>query len=217
MNIFISGQKYFGEQILRLCINKGFKVIGVCCPVGDNYIGKLATTFEIPIIPAGLLNGDNFPDGVDLGITAHSFDYVGKRTRYKPKYGWIGYHPSLLPRHRGRSSIEWVIRMHEPITGGTVFWLNSGIDRGDIAYQDWCFVDPKLFNMRPKEAASILWKSELQKIGLNLISTAICDIKNGKIIKKKQDDKYSTWEPATDVNDIYRPDSLMLEYNNKTV
>lgn len=216
MNIFISGQKYFGEQILRLCINKGFKVIGVCCPVGDNYIGKLATTFEIPIIPAGLLNGDNFPDGVDLGITAHSFDYVGKRTRYKPKYGWIGYHPSLLPRHRGRSSIEWVIRMHEPITGGTVFWLNSGIDRGDIAYQDWCFVDPKLFNMKPKEAASILWKSELQKIGLNLISAAICDIKNGKIIKKKQDDKYSTWEPATDVNDIYRPDSLMLEYN-KTV
>jgi methionyl-tRNA formyltransferase len=217
MNIFISGQKYFGEQILRLCINKGFKVVGVCCPVGDNYIGKLATTFEIPIIPAGLLNGDNFPDGVDLGITAHSFDYVGKRTRYKPKYGWIGYHPSLLPRHRGRSSIEWVIRMHEPITGGTVFWLNSGIDRGDIAYQDWCFVDPKLFNMRPKEAASILWKSELQKIGLNLLSMAICDIKNGKIIKKRQDDKYSTWEPATDVNDIYRPDSLMLEYNNKTV
>jgi methionyl-tRNA formyltransferase len=106
--------------------------------------------------------------------------------------------------------------MHEPITGGTVFWLNSGIDRGDIAYQDWCFVDPKLFNMRPKEAASILWKSELQKIGLNLLSMAICDIKNGKIIKKRQDDKYSTWEPATDVNDIYRPDSLMLEYN-KTV
>jgi methionyl-tRNA formyltransferase len=216
MNIFISGQKYFGEQILRLCINKGFKVIGVCCPVGDNYIGRLAATFEIPIIPAGLLNGDNFPDGVDLGITAHSFDYVGKRTRYKPKYGWIGYHPSLLPRHRGRSSVEWAIRMREPITGGTVFWLNSGIDRGDIAYQDWCFVDPKLFNMKPKEAASILWKSELQKIGLNLISTAICDIKNGKIIKKRQDDKYSTWEPATDVNDIYRPDSLMLEYN-KTV
>jgi methionyl-tRNA formyltransferase len=216
MNIFISGQKYFGEQILRLCINKGFKVVGVCCPVGDNYIGKLAATFEIPIIPAGLLNGDNFPDGVDLGITAHSFDYVGKRTRYKPKYGWIGYHPSLLPRHRGRSSVEWAIRMREPITGGTVFWLNSGIDRGDIAYQDWCFVDPKLFNMKPKEAASILWKNELQKIGLNLISTAICDIKNGKIIKKRQDDKYSTWEPATDVNDIYRPDSLMLEYN-KTV
>ncbi len=77
-----------------------------------------------------MLNGDTFPDGVDLGISAHSFDYVGKRTRYKPKYGWIGYHPSLLPRHRGRSSIEWAIRMRDCITGGTVFWLNSGIDRG---------------------------------------------------------------------------------------
>src|SRR4051794_2981601 len=110
MTVFISGQKFFGEQILRLCINKSFEIAGVCCPAGDQYIGILAATFGLPIIPAGSLNGDNFPDKVDIGITAHSFDYIGKRTRYKPRLGWIGYHPSLLPRHRGRSSVEWAIR-----------------------------------------------------------------------------------------------------------
>lgn len=58
----------------------------------------------------------------------------------------------VLPRHRGRSAIEWAIRMHDAVTGGTIFWLNSGIDRGDIAYQDWCFVPPEYF-LNPKEGA----------------------------------------------------------------
>ena len=213
MKVFISGQKYFGEQVLRLCLNKGFTVVGVCCPIDDKYIGRLAATFEIPIIPAGMLNGDSFPEGVDLGITAHSFDYVGKRTRYKPKHGWIGYHPSLLPRHRGRSSVEWAIRMRDCITGGTVFWLNSGIDRGDIAYQDWCFIDPALFHKDPKEAAKVLWREKLQPMGVELLSKAVCDINKGTIKRQKQDSRFSTWEPSTGVKEIYRPDALMLGYN----
>lgn len=88
-------------------------------------------------------------------FTAHSFDYIGKRTRYIPRLGWLGYHPSLLPRHRGRSAIEWSIRMNDAITGGSVFWLNAGIDRGDIAYQDWCFI-PKEYSLNPKEGATKL-------------------------------------------------------------
>jgi len=214
--VFISGQKYFGEQILRLCINKGFKIAGVCCPIGDIYIGKLAATFEIPVIPAGTLNGDTFPDGVDLGISAHSFDYVGKRTRYKPKYGWIGYHPSLLPRHRGRSSIEWAVRMRDCITGGTVFWLNSGIDRGDIAYQDWCFIDPALYHKDPADAAKILWRERLQPMGVELIGRAVCDIRRGVTVRRPQDKRFSTWEPSTEVKEIYRPDALMLEAAKST-
>lgn len=211
--VFISGSKYFGESVLRLCLNKGVKVVGVCCPIDDKYIGTLARTFEIPIVPSGSLNFETMPNDVDLGITAHSFDYIGKKTRYKTKLGWIGYHPSLLPRHRGRSSIEWAIRMKEPITGGTVFWLNGGIDRGDIAYQKFCFIDPKLLVIDTKEAAKELWRSELLPIGLELMSKAICDIRDGKIIKKPQDARFSTFEPSTDVSDIYKPDLLMLDYN----
>jgi methionyl-tRNA formyltransferase len=82
------------------------EVVGVCSPLDDKYVAKMARTFDIPLVPAGSLSADTFPDNVDIGITAHSFDYIGVRTRYKAKIGWIGYHPSLLPRHRGRSSIE---------------------------------------------------------------------------------------------------------------
>ena len=212
LRVFISGQKYFGEQILSLCLRLDYvEVVGVCSPLDDKYVTKLAHTFNIPIIPAGTLKADTFPDDVDLGITAHSFDYIGKKTRYKSKLGWIGYHPSLLPRHRGRSSIEWAVRMRDAITGGTVFWLNDGIDRGDIAYQDIIFIDPKLYGIEPKKAARILWEHELQEMGLRLIATALSDIHKGIIIKKPQQKEFSTFEPNADVKDLYKPDLLMLE------
>ena len=100
--------------------------------------------------------------------------------------------------------------MREAITGGTVFWLNAGIDRGDIAYQEFCFIQPELLQMDPKKAAAKLWREELQEVGIRLMTKALEDIKKGVIIKVPQDHKLSTWEPSTDVKDIYRPDSLLL-------
>lgn len=208
--VFISGQKYFGAEVLRLCLKHAIKVRGVCCPLDDRYIGQLARLHNIPIIPAGTLTADNIPPGVDLGITAHSFDYIGKRTRYIPRLGWLGYHPSLLPRHRGRSAIEWAIRMNDPVTGGTVFWLNSGIDRGDIAYQEWCWIDPAIRLHGSKKAASILWKDELLPIGIRLFDKAFKDLTTGIILKSPQDERFGTFEPSTNVKDVFKPDLLML-------
>ena len=210
MKIFISGTKFFGASILRLCIEEGHDVVGVCCPLDDNYIGKLARINDIPITPSGTLNGDTMPSGVDLGITAHSFDYIGRLTRYKPKLGWIGYHPSLLPRHRGKSSIEWTIRMRDVITGGTIFWLNSGIDRGDILKQNWCWVNPALYSISPKEAAKKLWRGELLNIGVDLMRESLREISSGVITKMPQRADVSTYEPSFDKKDIYKPDLLMI-------
>lgn len=211
LRVFISCQKYFGQEVFRLCNSLEFvEVVGVCAPLDDKYITKLAGLFNVPLILAGTLNGDTMPDNIDLGITAHSFDYIGKKTRYKPRFGWIGYHPSLLPRHRGRSSIEWAVRMRDAITGGTVFWLNSGIDRGDIAYQEIVFIDPKMYGMEPRKAAKLLWEHELQAMGLRLLEKALRDIDKGVIIKRPQQKEFSTFEPNADVKDVFKPDLLML-------
>ena len=215
LNVFISGQKYFGSLILHEMIkNPRVNVVGVCTPFGDRHVGKMAYTHEIPIIPAGSLNGDTMPSGVDIGITAHSFDYIGKATRYKPTIGWIGYHPSLLPRHRGRSSIEWAIKMRDFLTGGTTFWLNSGIDRGDIIEQEIVWIDPKMYNMDVKKAAKLLWEHELQDIGVRLINKTVNDIISGTVKRRAQDNRFSTFEPSLDVKDIFRPDALMLNEKN---
>lgn len=217
INVFISGQKYFGQLVLLEMIRLPFvNVVGVCCPLGDKYIGQSAATHGIPIIISGSLNVDTLPEGVDLGITAHSFDYIGRLTRYKPKFGWIGYHPSLLPRHRGRSSIEWAIKMGDFITGGTTFWLNGGIDRGDIIEQEIVWIDKSLQTMDIKKAARILWEHHLQEIGVRLISRAVSYAHNGEIKRVPQDKRFSTFEPCIDAKDIYRPDALMLCASNET-
>lgn len=216
LKIFISCQKYFGDIVLsELIRNKGVSVVGVSCPLDDKRVAKTAYLHNIPIIEAGTLNYNTMPPGVDLGIAAHSFDYVGKRTRYKTKFGWIGYHPSLLPRHRGRSAIEWAIKMKDFATGGTVFWLNAGIDRGDILKQRFIFIDPKLYGLDSKVAARKLWQNELQDIGVDLINQAVEEIQKGVFNKTPQDSRFSTFEPSTDVKDIFKPDLLMLEENNK--
>ena len=206
MNIFISGQKYFGECVLRDVLSAGHNVVGVCCPIGDKYIGGLANINGINIVPSGSLNHEVFPDNVDLGITAHSFDYIGKKTRYKAKIGWIGYHPSLLPRHRGKSAIEWAIRMKDVVTGGSVYWLNGGIDRGDIERQEWIWLSHN------KDAKDV-WREELLPIGRKLIKSAVLDISKGIINKTPQNNVFSTFEPSLDnIRDIYKPDLLMLKH-----
>lgn len=210
MKVFISGQKYFGESVYILCKKLGFNVVGVCAPIGDKYLYKAAIRDGVKVIPAGSLNSENMPI-CDLGLTAHSFDYIGKKTRYKPTHGWLGYHPSLLPRHRGRSAIEWAIRMGDPITGGTVFWLNGGIDRGDIANQDWVFI-PKEMQLNPKDSAGKLWRESLCQMGVDLYEKTLIDIKNGIIKKQKQDKRFSTFEPSLDIiKDVFKPDLLMIE------
>ena len=52
-----------------------------------------------------------------------------------PTYGTIQYHPSLLPKHRGPSAINWAIINGESRTGLTIFWPDAGLDTGPILMQ----------------------------------------------------------------------------------
>ena len=61
---------------------------------------------------------------------------------FAPKHGSIQYHPSLLPRHRGRSAMHWAIRMGDETTGVTIFWTDKGIDTGPVLLQRACPVGP---------------------------------------------------------------------------
>jgi methionyl-tRNA formyltransferase len=64
-----------------------------------------------------------------------------------------------------------------------------------------------------KKAAKRLWEYELQEMGLRLFKFSLNDISRGVLIKKPQPKEYSTFEPNTDVKDVFKPDLLMLEQN----
>lgn len=208
MNIYLCGQRYFGREALRLILSLGHTVVGVSAPpeTSDGRLDRLwalADHLHIPRYPAGRLNADTLPADVDLIVAAHSYDFISRRTRLRTRLGAIGYHPSLLPLHRGRDAVRWVVKLRERITGGSVFWLNDTVDGGPIAAQDWCFV-------QRGDTAEELWRRDLQPMGLRLLERTLTDIARGVLVQVPQDHTLATWEPSLNPPPLYRPDLLML-------
>lgn len=52
-----------------------------------------------------------------------------------PPLGIIGYHPALLPKHRGRHPVIWALVLGLKETGSTFFFMDGGADSGDIVSQ----------------------------------------------------------------------------------
>lgn len=208
MKIYLCGQKAFGAATLSLLLHLGHQVVGVSAPLkrGDGRDDRLAfdaVKRAIPLLPAGELREGTLPASVDLIVCAHSHDFVGRATREKARLGAIGYHPSLLPIHRGRDAVKWAIKMRQSVTGGSVYWLDDVCDGGPIAAQDWCFV-------RPDDTARELWERELFPMGLRLFARTLADLERGVLVKIPQDEALSTWEPSFDPPPLRRPDLPML-------
>lgn len=208
MRIYLCGQKYFGQEVLRLLAGLGVEIAGVSAPLKtvdgrDDRLWLLAERMGLPLLPSGRLNARTLPEAVDLIVCAHSHDFIGAETLRKTKLGGIGYHPSLLPLHRGRDAVYWTLRIGDRITGGTVYWLGDRVDGGAIAAQDWCFV-------RPGDKPMDLWTRDLQPMGLRLIAKVIGDLSRGRIVAVPQDEGLATWEPSVGRPPIFRPDLLMI-------
>lgn len=213
MKIFLCGQKYFGRLAYEAVRELGHEVVGVCSPAFRDektrlFVGQgeavdrlrdVADRDGVPWMESGNLRAETLPDGVDLIVAAHSHDFIGRRTRNRAKLGAIGYHPSLLPLHRGRDAVRWAIRMGDKVAGGSVYWLNDTVDGGPVAAQDFCFV-------RPEWTAAELWREALQPMGVDLLRKALRDIAAGRLVKIRQDHTLATWEPSIDQPALFRPD-----------
>lgn len=212
MKVLVCGQSRFGRDVAELVMSQpGWEIVGISCPVRSENFDKLhihAMNHDAPIIPSGTLNADAVdricPDGVDLIIAAHCHDFIGRKTRHRARLGVLGYHPSLLPRHRGRSAIEWAIRFREAITGGSVYWLNDTVDGGPVAAQ-------RHVAIRPDDTPRELWARELAPLGLELFAEVFALISAGHKPSIPQDHTLATWEPAIGaVPALHRPDLDLL-------
>jgi methionyl-tRNA formyltransferase len=211
MNIFLCGQKQFGASVLEAIAGK-YTVLGVSSPPfadhhatdGSQIFDKVRATAErlrIPWQPE--VRADSLPTGTDIIVAAHSHDFIGRKTRERATFGAIGYHPSLLPLHRGRDAVRWAIHGGDRVTGGSVYWLNDGIDCGAIAAQQHVFV-------RPGETAESLWRGQLAPLGIRLLLKVLADIDSGLAVRVPQDENCATWEPSFERPPLFRPELLRL-------
>lgn len=192
MKIALVGSRWFGSQMLRLLLERGDDLVAIGLDEDDQLV-KEARAADIPVTLLDnprRVGAEHLPDEVDIVVAAHSHAFISKGARAKARRAAIGYHPSLLPRHRGIAAVEWTIASKDPIAGGSVYHLSDGMDEGPIAAQDWCFV-------YADDDAKTLWRRALAPMGLRLLIKVIGDIDaRGYAEAKEQDLKAVTLAPA---------------------
>lgn len=210
MRILISGQKQFGADVFNLVRQLGHVVVAVAAPAvsgsktttGEAMPDRLRFAAEsagVPWIPSENLRAATVPDGTDLIVAAHSHAFIGRATRNRARLGAIGYHPSLLPLHRGRDAVRWVVHMRERVTGGTIYWLTDTMDGGPIAAQAHVMI-------RPDDTAGSLWRERLAPLGLRLFGRVLRDLAAGRRVAVPQEEDLATWEPSWDRPPVFRPE-----------
>ena len=193
MRITLVGSRHFGAATLNMLRQQGVEVARVVVADGEDRLAAAARAAGIAVTvqanPKLVVASEIAPD-TDLIVTAHSHARVGKDALAAARLGGIGYHPSLLPRHRGIAAVEWTIKEGDPITGGTIYHLADRMDAGAIALQDWCFV-------KKGETARELWERALAPLGLKLLADAIEHAKTHKTLPAKpQDEQFATKAPG---------------------
>jgi methionyl-tRNA formyltransferase len=206
MKIFFFGQKSFGAAVLKRLIADGHVVTGVAVPEPGQYYDKvhiLSVKENLPVLPVDKIVSSDIPLDTKLIVAAHSHHFISEKALHRAVHGGIGYHPSALPRHRGRDAVRWTVAMRDPITAGTVYWLDNRVDGGDILSQQFIHVGPG-------EDYHALWQ-RLFGLGVEMLSDAVAEVANGHQAREPQNRKYATWEPPFDGHTrLYRPELVAL-------
>ena len=193
MRITLVGSRHFGVTTLNMLREHGVDIVRVVVADAEDRLASKARAAGIAVVVQAnpkLVVASEIAPKTDLIITAHSHARVAKEALAAARLGGIGYHPSLLPRHRGKAAVEWTIKEGDPIAGGTVYHLAERMDAGAIAAQEWCFV-------KKGETPRELWERALAPLGLKLVARVIDYAKiHGAVPAKPQDEQFATKAPA---------------------
>ena len=198
MRMILVGQGPFGEKVLEALVKQGEEIVGVFSPPdkrGEG-MGSLAERSHISTYRPKQMKDPEVYEvyrklNLDLVILAFITDILPERLLSLPTIGTICYHPSLLPRHRGGSAINWAVIQGDRRTGLTILWSDKGIDTGPILLQ-------KEVDIGPDDTTGSLYFKTLFPMGIDAIIEAVELIKRGRAPKIPQDESKATYEPPCD-------------------
>ena len=193
MRITLVGSRHFGVTTLNMLRQHGVEIARVVIADAEDRLAAAAAAAGIEVAVQAnprLVAAAEIAERTDLIVTAHSHARISREALAATRLGGIGYHPSLLPRHRGIAAVEWTIKEGDPITGGTVYHLADRMDAGAIAAQEWCFV-------RKGETARELWERALAPLGQKLLAEVIDYAKvHDALPARPQDEQFATKAPS---------------------
>jgi methionyl-tRNA formyltransferase len=140
MRIAIVGQQDFGKAAMEAFVARGDDVAAVFCAPEKDRPDPLRLAAEkagIPVYQFPKLSDPAAQDAlraanVQLGVMAYVTQFVPQDFCNIPKFGMIQFHPSLLPLHRGASSMSWSIILGRKETGFSIFRPTDGLDEGPV-------------------------------------------------------------------------------------
>ena len=145
MKIALIGQQDFGKSVLEALVARGDTIAGVFCapekegakpdPMRVAAEAHSLRTFQFASLKAPEATAAMRELDVDIGVMAFVLQFAPQEFVNIPKHGTIQFHPSLLPKYRGPSSINWPISRGESETGLTIFRPTDGLDEGAIILQ----------------------------------------------------------------------------------
>jgi methionyl-tRNA formyltransferase len=145
LKIAIIGQQDFGKAALEAFLGRGDTVAGVFCAperpgARPDPLRLAAEQAGVEVYQPGSLQTEYAHEmlrklDVDLGVMAYVLQFAPQDFVRIPRHGMIQYHPSLLPRYRGPSSMNWPIIRGDTRTGLTIFRPNDGLDEGPVILQ----------------------------------------------------------------------------------
>jgi methionyl-tRNA formyltransferase len=198
VRIVLIGQAAFAEKALEQLHARGEQIVHVFAPPEaaggrPDPLKTKAIELGLPISQPASFRGDAALEHfrsleAELCVMAFVTIIVPERILYAPRFKTICFHPSLLPRHRGASAINWAIIHGDHETGVTWFWPDRGIDTGPVLLQ-------RRVPIGPDDTTGSIYFNTLFPLGLETLGEAIELIKNGSAPATPQDDRLATYEP----------------------
>ena len=197
MKIAIIGQQDFGKAVLEAFLARKDEIAGVFC--APEKPGAKADPLRAAAEEKGLnvfqfksLREPQAHDALaglkaDLGIMAYVLQFAPDSLVRIPRLGTIQYHPSLLPRYRGPSSINWPIIRGDTRTGITIFRPTEGLDEGPIVLQKEC-------DIGPDETLGDVYFNKLYPMGVAAMLEAADLVFSGKQRESAQDESRASYE-----------------------
>jgi methionyl-tRNA formyltransferase len=201
MRIILIGQAAFGVKVLERLLERNENIAAVYTPPDrpggrPDPLKDAATAKKIDVFQPQTYKDDGvFAEyrklNPDLTVMAFVTTIMPTRFFDIPSHGTICYHPSLLPRHRGASGINWAVIMGDSKTGLSIFWPDEGIDTGPILLQ-------KEIAIGQDDTTGSLYFNHLFPMGVDAVLESIDLIRAGNAPKIVQDEAGATYEPPCD-------------------
>jgi methionyl-tRNA formyltransferase len=197
MKIAIIGQQDFGKAVLEAFLARGDQVAGVfCAPEKEGAkadVLKVAAqekgvkVFQFPSLKSPEAAAAMRSLNAEIGIMAFVLQFAPQEFVKIPKRGTIQYHPSLLPKYRGPSSINWPIIRGDTRTGLSIFRPTDGLDEGPVILQ-------KETPISADDTLGSVYFDRLFPMGVKAMLEAADLVLAGKHRETVQDEALATYE-----------------------